>query len=344
MGINDTLLNGIGKDIMSNYGLNYCKVGEFMGIKTDFPKKQEKALEIIEFIMEKRKKRQFLPYLKELARVEYGAREFDPRMRDHVVHALLSFILGIYIYEKFLSQKVQVPDFEDFRFQWQIAGPLHDIGYPLEVASNIMRSFTKKINCLKNKNKKNINKPCINIEITPIGLVNLIGGCNSLDLIQECLCNWYLSSIDAKKEYEQMIKTGKVRHGIIGSLAVLYVIDLLYKEKSWCRKDFYKDIVPACSAIFIHDLPPECECSKTAKIDPSKAPLAFLLRLSDCLQDWERPLKCNLNGFSDDQYDIDIDGCKLIFTIKDKDQYERIKEEIDATLEHSSKIEIKYQP
>ena len=50
-----------------------------------------------------------------------------------------------------------------------------------------------------------------------------------------------------------------------------------------------------------------------AKIIRDKAPLAFLLRLSDAMQDWERPTLNNPTGTPADKYDIYIENRQLIF-------------------------------
>ena len=109
MGINDkllTLLHGISSAKMDKYGLKLDEVEEFMCLKDDFCERQKRAISIIESIIINRNK--LHPHLKELAEFERNARGIGSHLRDHrdhVVHALLSFILGIYIYENFLERK-----------------------------------------------------------------------------------------------------------------------------------------------------------------------------------------------------------------------------------------------
>ena len=55
------------------------------------------------------------------------------------------------------------------------------------------------------------------------------------------------------------------------------------------------------------------DCFIDARIDPEKAPLAFLLKLSDSLQDWERPSKINSTGLSANLFNIEIRNNKLIY-------------------------------
>lgn len=277
----------------------------------------------------------------ELARVEQRIRELEPWVRDHVVHALLSFILGIYLNQKFLG-----PVFEIHvdNFQWKLAGLFHDIGYPAQIAKDILVPFTGKINEIK----REIEVPSKDIifSVVPVGLENLTNDLNSFDLIQNRLKEWKLK-IDAREEYKHMIKSGNICHGMISSLTLLHVIDLLYQkynpereyknvpgtshEIDWNQKSFDDDVISACAAIYIHNLPKECFAD--AKIDPSKAPVAFLLKLSDCLQEWERPSQDNPNGFSATKFDVKIDNKQLILQADIPDIIKKkIKEDISSSL------------
>jgi hypothetical protein len=46
-------------------------------------------------------------------------------------------------------------------------------------------------------------------------------------------------------------------------------------------------------------------------INRTRAPLAFLLRVSDCLQDWERPSGNDNSGIPSDHFDISISRGKM---------------------------------
>ena len=167
--------------------------------------------------------------------------------------------------------------------------------------------------------------PDIGFRIVPVGLARLANGADSLNLIQDCLEQWDLD-IDAKREYSMMMETGQVCHGMISALSVLYLLDLMYAAHNsaraytdaldentgidWSQDFFDQDIVPACSAIFTHNLPEECFTK--AKIRRDVAPLPFLLRLADCLQDWERPKKKNPKGTPATRYNIEVTPNGLI--------------------------------
>lgn len=336
--INKTLLSET-KAYIHDYDCNQHKIEQFLCYKGTFTDRQIEAMNIIEDIMKTHGKEKLLEYVVELARVELGIRELKPSARDHVVHALLSFILGIYINEKFLRLVIPVND-----FQWKLAGLFHDIGYPTQIAKGILVQFTEKIN----KIKKEIKVPSkdITFKIIPEGLENLTDDLNSFDLIQKRLNEWDLK-IDVIEEYNLMIDSGNICHGMISSLALLHVVDLLYTKHNpdrkylydyetnndinWSQECFDSDVISACSAIYIHNLPKRC--FDKAKIDRSKAPVAFLLRLADCLQDWERPSKDNETGFLATQFEVTINKDQLIFCadIPD-DRKEEIKDDIFSSL------------
>ncbi len=362
MNINETLLEQT-RTYLSGYGCNRDEIECFLIHCRNFPERQEKAIAIIKDIMRTHEKKELHLHVVELARVEQGIRELQPWVRDHVVHALLSFILGIYLNEKFLrplSGSYVDP------FQWKLAGLFHDVGYPAQVAKDILRPFAAKINEIKKT--LGVRSPDIYFKVVPVELENLTNGLNSFDLIQERLDEWELR-INAREEYNQMIASGDICHGMISSLAILYLIDLMYQKYNpkrkysdiyakgsninWNQTFFESDVVSACSAIYIHNLPNKCFAD--AKIDRSKAPVAFLLKLSDCLQEWERPSLTNSNGDSATKsdclqewerpsltnsngdsatkFDIMIDNDQLIFhadipACKKK----KIKDEISSTL------------
>ena len=340
MNINGTLLNET-NTYLYNYDCDPYEIERFLTHRRTFLERQREAIHIIEGIMTTHGKKELLRHIAELARVEHGIRELEPWVRDHVVHALLSFILGIYLNEKFLRPLIgsHIDD-----FQWKLAGLFHDVGYPAQVAKDILRPFTAKINEIKRI--LDVRSPDVYFKVVPVGLENLTNDLNSFDLIQERLDEWDLR-INARKEYNQMIASGDICHGIISSLAILYVIDLMYQKYNpkrkysdiyavrsninWNQTYFERDVISACSAIYIHNLPNRCFAD--AKIDRSKAPVAFLLKLSDCLQEWERPSLTNPKGFSAAQFDIKIDNDQLIFhaDVSD-DKKKKIKDEISSSL------------
>ncbi len=316
------------KRSFSRYNLSEEIIKPFLTLREDFCTRQQQAISIVEDIMNAHGKKDLIHTVIELAKVEQRIRELAPWARDHVVHALLSFILGIYLNEKILRPLSAKP-VDDF--QWKLAGLLHDVGYPMEMAADVLaKPFVKTINESKRAilQGKNINAPDLSFKFIPPTFDKLQNDVNGFDLIQERIDKWDLR-IDARRVYDEMIDSGKVCHGMMSSLAVLYLIDLLYQRfnkkreykdrfKSSYARDinfnqvyFERDIVSACAAIFIHNLPNKW--FSHAKIDRFKAPIAFLLKLSDSLQIWERPSKENPTGFPATKFNIKIDNNQLFF-------------------------------
>jgi len=313
--------------------------------QTDFLKRQQEAVKITKGILEAHGKADLFGYLAELARVETGIRELEPWVRDHVVHALLTFILGIYINEEFLKNTIgSTVD----SFQWKLAGLLHDVGYPIQIAKDVMRPFAAKVNSIRRRFED--TQP-IRFKIIPFRIEKLSNNRNGLSLIQDQIMKWKLN-IDIMKEYSVMQRAGEVCHGMISGLAVLNVIDTMYQHFNperqykiiyssgsnnidWNQKYFEEDIIPACSAIFIHNLP--SKCFKNSKIDPFIAPLPFLLKLCDCLQDWERPSYERQTGLPADLFNIQIQNNNILFyTDVPNEEKDRIKKSVYNYLETQS--------
>ena len=348
MDINDNLIKEIIRH-SSEYGFEPDKLQDFIETES-FSKKQENAIELIKDIMAKHGKEKFRKYFADLAKLESGIRTLRPTHRDHVVHAMFSFILGIAINEHFLkSSDVSVNPFE-----WKLASLFHDIGYPIQIINSLLKPFTEETNEIGKTLKSHDRN--VNFKIVPEGFENLSNDKNSFDLIQKCLDKWKIQ-IDAKKEYNYMIDSGNIDHGIISSLAVLNVIDLMYYEYNcdeteedidingfnFNQKCFNNHVVSACSAIFIHNLPLKCFKNKISRND---APVAFLLRLSDCLQEWERPSYENIDGFSSNHFNIEFDGNYLILRINipDNDVKDKIIDKIKNEISCLDCSDVKINP
>jgi hypothetical protein len=324
LSINAMLLKTIAPYLERNNRFYYLmdgKVSQFMLNSLEFHERQELAIGIIESIMSGHEKQLLLEYVVELARIEPRIRELEPWARDHVVHALLSYFLGVFINERFLfrtGKKVNA-------FQWKIAGLFHDVGYPLQIASDsLVKPFVSQINAMKRQ--LHSTQPDLAFGIILSGLEKLNNGVNALDLIQNRLDDWELN-IDSHEVYTDMTKTGLVDHGIVSALAVLYVIDLMYQKYNprrvhrniltqsrsvnFNQRFFETDVVSACSAIFIHNLSYSMFLDK--KVDRSKAPVAFLLKISDTLQEWERPSLNNPNGYSANLFSVMIEQKRLLY-------------------------------
>ena len=315
MNINETLLNKLvasapsSVDYLRNYGCDGTDIKDFLLTSRDFDDRQNFAINIIERIFGYHGKEDLIRHIVRLAKIEKGIQELQPWQRDHVVHALICFILGIFINEKWMPIKVDV-------FEWKLACLLHDICYPAEFAFNILTSIPDDIKQIAID--INCPKPAVKATTKIEGLENLNNNLDGLDLIQSRVNSWGLK-IDVRKEYHSM-QDGRPCHGMYSALAALFVLDMMYQKKnplreyrdirgdepylSWNQKYFEGTILNACSAIFLHNLP--TSYFSLQKINRHNAPTAFLLKLCDSLQEWERPSKNNQAGEPASNFDITI--------------------------------------
>ena len=194
---------------------------------------------------------------------------------------------------------------------------------------------------IENESNIEIFNPVVNL--VPINFEKLTTEKNAFEYIQNQIYNWSLG-VNVKKRYESMICTDKICHGMISALTVLHLIDSMYQkhnpkrveeyifadDSDWNQKHFKDDVVPACSAIFLHNLDDDA----FDKIDKKKASLPYLLKLCDELQNWDR---LNGEGKSEpsENYGISIEDGKIFFKVKCKTKMEDIKGKIKCLNDES---------
>jgi len=319
MNINETLLDNC-KPHLDRYGCNELELIEFFREKNRI-KKQDKAISIIKGILNNNNKKPLVNLIIELANIEFGIKQLQPKARDHVVHALFTYLLGIYINEKVMIKNGYAVDI----FQWKIASLFHDISYPIQLANDIIKSYAEKINNIGgiyHETFDNIFFKLVCNKIDKLLKISYKKRLNSFDLFHKWLRKWNIK-INPEEHYNFIINKGEICHGMLSALTIIFLIDLMYQKNNprrveddisirgsdgifsnWNEKYFEGDIAPACAAIFIHNLDKILFLDN--RIDPKKAPLAFLLRLCDSLQEWERPLKKKPYGERADKFDIGL--------------------------------------
>lgn len=91
--------------------------------RSKFDKRQEKSLQLIRKILNIHGKEDIVKFLARLASIEPRIQEVQPWVRDHVVHAINTFLVGVYILEK-----VNFPPFRgarfDYPFMWKLCGQI----------------------------------------------------------------------------------------------------------------------------------------------------------------------------------------------------------------------------
>lgn len=319
MNINETLSKYFTDNKFDLGDENYKKILEFLA-KPD--EKYDLAQQLIKNLVEPHSKDQLYLHITELYEVEKATMILTGK-RDHVIHALNTFVLGIYINNNYLINKVDV-------FQWKLASLFHDIAYPIEISQKIVERYFDKLNTIKNELRIENFNPAINL--VPKNFEKLTNNKNAFEYIQKRIYEWGLD-VNVQKRYEDKISSNKICHGMLSALTVLYLVDLMYQKNNpqrnvdypdWNQKDFENHIVSACSAIFLHNLSDDA----FEKIDKNKAPLPYLLKLCDELQTWDRPNQNTLNGDSAENYDISIHNNKIIFKVKSEKDRDVISKNI----------------
>ncbi|MCZ7404426.1 MAG: hypothetical protein O8C67_05790 [Candidatus Methanoperedens sp.] len=342
MNVNETLIKYFEDktDSIIIDGNNNKKILEFLNAK--IPEKYNLVEPLVKDLVKPHGKDQLYLHIAELYNVEKATMILTDRRRDHVIHALNTFLLGLYINDNFLVTKVH-------GFQWKLASLFHDIAYPLEISQEIIGSYLDKMRDIKNELDVESFNPVINL--VPINFEKLTHNKNAFEYIQKKIDEWELD-VNVRKRYADMISSNKICHGMLSALTVLLLVDRMYEKKNpdrkkqtvingdyidWNQEDFENHIVSACSAIFVHNL------SKDAfkKIKKDKAPLPYLLKLCDELQTWQRPKNGLPNGDPPEKYSISIQSEKIIFKVKgEKDDADNISRKINC-LNDDQKIIVK---
>ena len=343
MNINETLINELVSasphpvDFWGNYNCDKDDIKDFLLTSMSHNSRQDLAIRMIKSIFGRHGKEGLIRHVVVLGTMEKGIQELQPLQRDHVVHALICFILGIFINEKWMSAKVD-------KFEWKLACLLHDICYPAEFAFKILTSIPDDIQRIARD--MNCPEPAVKATTKIEGLERLNNDVNGLGLIQSRVDSWGLT-IDIEQEYYSM-QDGRPCHGMYSSLVALHVLDTMYQKNnpgrkyrdiravepyiSWNQEYFEGPIVNVCSAIFLHNLPVPCFAGQ--KISRNNAPTAFLLRLCDSLQEWERPSKCNPSGEPASKFDIAINSRGLELTaMVSNSKIDEMQREINGALE-----------
>lgn len=288
MNINRTLFD-VSYTSLENYFVDKDEVEDLLFNIDSRDIRQKKAYGIVEKAMSYRGKPDLFKGLVDLAKVEMGIGELQPNQRDHVVHSVLTFILGVYMINKIPKLNRIEP------FEWSLASFFHDVAYPVEISQRIIVKYTDVIEqCAPHPKQRRVR-------LNPEEFLFLNNNRHSLDMIGERIREWNIN-LNAKEIYSEMVTTGDACHGVYSAIFLLSMLDDIYQQanpkreylsvvgqggRDWNETYFVQDIVSACSAIFLHNL--EVRVLGTKSIDVEKAPLAYLLRLCDILQDWDRP-------------------------------------------------------
>ena len=253
-----------------------------------------------------------IPYGKQLFLV---FRDFDNIIgllgkKGHFVHQFEVFIFGLYLIIHLLqfgSHKKSLFKFDNDNkifFTWLLASTVHDLGYSLQVAKDIiakfsdlylkiyMKNLSKKYKSIE-KNYKIDNE----IDLTKVKIIR--NGRSYLVQNEAFLLDGIQASLNINKASAvQLQKTLKAtnNHGYTSSLILCRAyLEHAYKKKGLMSssKDWRIEALrKASSAIVLHALPLLFKAYRR-KIRFDLNPFAFILILIDNLQEWSRTLPQN---------------------------------------------------
>lgn len=242
-------------------------------------------------------------YPEEHRRLETLLVELYPKYRDHYIHQLQVFLLGVLILDILIANKT-IARKKGFPYvSWLLAASFHDFAYPLQQYDNFVSKYVNKCLGLVGENWKFLGLKDDYTELSFSSdveyIVAALANCFEGSFVGETSVNNF--NIVRQFFYHEI--TREKNHGLLGSLG------LLKRFKDSARVDFNKVVLPAAVAIAIHDLTicqsihgsknhTEVECvlrvqelAPLRNLNLEKQPLAFLLILCDNIQDWGRHFK-----------------------------------------------------
>ncbi len=264
----------------------------------------------------------FVDLLDVLKNYEENAATLIDKQRDHFVHSVNVFLLGLGIYsQNNLFREIIKKEFEkspkyqgksdspigEFFFQWGIAALCHDIGYPVEIVNGQIRKFIKLISDVEGKNVSanpylafwtfdvlNSIPTRFRRKMEFDGKEMIID--NLLDLLSYDVSRKLGTIPSTTKEYldnflSYMQKLGIVDHGFYSSLIVLKWYSYMVEINNLNPEFLYNPILNVASAILLHNYYRNVLKKNPfglGALAPDKHPIAYLLILCDELQEWNR--------------------------------------------------------
>ena len=287
----------------------------------------------------------FIDLLDVLHAYEENIAIVNEKQRDHYIHSVNVFVLGICIYsknklfaEKF-SNKIQLEkgkyvfgQNEEFLLRWGIAALFHDIGYPIEIINNQLKGFISFVSGSKESVKaiapfieymdfskfNDLSLEDVGTDYCPMAIretgasiripTDLISAKISLDYGME------FSEIkaDIDSYLKKMQKYLFVDHGFYSAIIIAkWYAELTHscEDKGKAFSLLYYTALDAATAILLHNYYEKTLLPMyNIKMAPDAQPIAYLLALCDCAQEWNR----KAYGYSDkkklavDSSDVEI--------------------------------------
>lgn len=272
----------------------------------------------------------FLSLLEKLRHYEENAATLINKQRDHFVHSVNVFLLGLSVYAEnrafrnafrnaFRKEEAHRETFdtitEEFFFRWGMAALCHDIGYPIEIITNQINEFVQFTGSIDPGEPRIISR----IEYDNFGVINSIpekiakkdfirefydkhDECVYIDLLKPIdLMAFRVSqmlSLDVRQVKNKLdsylsesARQGRIDHGFFSALTLLKWYGYLIQTSGIEADKLYYPVLDSATAILLHNFYAVGLQKPPFSLGPIQAetyPLAFLLILSDELQEWNR--------------------------------------------------------
>jgi hypothetical protein len=269
----------------------------------------------------------FIDLLDALLAYEEHSSVLLDKQRDHLVHSVNVFVLGLSIYaqntyyrkafEKALCNPydgaLSTPSAE-FLYRWGLAALLHDIGYPIEIIHNQFKSF---IAFVGDSYSKKGSEPFLDyfhfdtldsisdilfksaftqkftaslpdgIELDPLKPTHLL----AYNFHSTLGVNYKTVRDAITKFLSVMQKNGFVDHGYYSAIILLKWYGYLIQRSGLPADVLYNPLLDSAGAIFLHNYYRNGLMKppfSLGALSVSKHPLGYLLILCDELQEWNR--------------------------------------------------------
>lgn len=268
----------------------------------------------------------FVDLLDALRSYEENSSVLLDKQRDHLVHSVNVFLLGMEIYthnpsfqtyfKQSLTSYEGMYDFgdEEFLYRWGMAALLHDIGYPMEIIFNQLKKFTGFIVETNGQNDvgpflgffnfASLDSICeiLYKSVFTKQFCNTLSSDITLDpmrpthlLAYRCYQLFDTEFITTKNAIEDFLtvmqKKGFVDHGFFSAIILIKWYGYLVQKSGQSADVLYHPVLDAATAILMHNYYRNTFMSppfSLGKLSASTHPLSYLLILCDELQEWNR--------------------------------------------------------
>lgn len=240
-----------------------------------------------------RKENPFLKLIENVKLFEELGGRLTLNQRDHFVHSVFVFLLGLAVYEKNCNYKASFeryvlkdniyPDYystnyEEFFYRWGIASLFHDVAYPLEITLKQVDRYAGFICSYPEINPQNLKVKMYlsNFqEFIELPLIRpdpmyeesftskypdykLRFHTDAMAILSESIAfNFNLNFNEVNKKIHRFVlemdENNFIDHGFYSSVIILRWYHHLIKSTSWNPAYFYIPIADAASAIFLHN-------------------------------------------------------------------------------------------